>query len=365
MNGLYELPVAAAVAGPLLGIPGPFWLFTLLHWLTFTLHLIAMNLLFGGLLVFVAARRSPLRKLLFDTQTKLFPTLLATTITLGVAPLLFVQLIYGEYFYSASIVSAWNWFLIIPILLVTYYMLYFVALKHNLTEKTKIGLLIAAAVGFSYISLTFTMISDLVEKPNLWADLYRISTSGAGLNPDFHETVFRWLHILAGAIAVVGMAITLLPLHYHKVKGNRELLRFGSRIFMLGVVVAAVLGLVYLLVIDRMVLNRFLLSPGLHAIVAAIIFNIAAIFLIHKGMKSEHPNLKIWTAAGLVLAGVFCMVIGRHVLRLVYLEGRFDPAALAVAPQWSAFVVFVIALIAGLVTLWWILRLYAKARAAG
>ena len=364
MNGLYGLPAAAVAVGPSLGIPGPFWLFTLLHWLTFSLHLIAMNILFGGLLVFVAVRQSPLRRLLFDTETKLLPTLLAATITLGVAPLLFVQLVYGEYFYSAAIVSAWNWFSIIPVLLVTYYMLYFVALRHNLSDKVKINLLIAAAVGFAYISLTFTMISDLAEKPNLWAGLYRISTSGAGLNPDFHETIFRWLHILAGGLAVAGMAVTLLPLHYHKVKGNPDLLRFGSRIFMLGVLSAAIMGLVYLLVIERTVLNRFLLSPGLHAVGAAIVFNIAAIVLIHKGMKSERPHLEVWTAAGLVFAGLFCMIVGRHVLRLVYLQGRFDPAALEVSPQWSTFAVFVIVLIAGLVTLWWILRLYVKARTA-
>ena len=95
-----------ANTGPSLAVPGPYWLFTLLHWLTFALHLIAMNLLFGGLVILLISKKSPFRKLMFDTETRLFPTVMAATITLGVAPLLFVQVVYGKFFYTATILSA-------------------------------------------------------------------------------------------------------------------------------------------------------------------------------------------------------------------------------------------------------------------
>jgi len=359
------LIATAVAAGPSLAIPGPYWLFTLLHWLTFVLHLIAMNLLLGGLLVFLIAGSSPLRKLLFDAQTRLFPTLMAATITLGVAPLLFVQVIYGRLFYSASIVSAWNWFLIVPVLLVVYYLLYASALAQKLSPPTKLVLLVVAATGLVYISYTFTMISDLAEKPHLWGELYQASPQGLSLNPSYVETIFRWLHTLAGALAVAGIGIMYMALYHPKIRPNRQLLAFGGRIFMLGVIKAAVFGTVYLFTLDKPIFTAFLASPGLHAILSAIILNVVAVFLIYKAAGGgEQAHLKLWTAALLVLAALLCMVIGRHVLRLVYLNGYFNPADLATRPQWPVFGVFLAFFIIGLMAFFWMLRRYFSSRNA-
>lgn len=353
-----NLSAVMAVTGPQLSLPGPYWLFTILHWLTFSLHLIAMNVLFGGLLVLIIAGTSPLRKLLFETQVRLFPTAMAATITLGVAPLLFLQAVYGEYFYSATIVSAWNWYLIIPVVLVAYSLLYVASTKNGLADGARIRLLIPAVVGFVYVSYTFTMISDLGEKPQLWAGLYHSSPAGLSLNPSVLETIFRWLHIVAGALAVNGMAIQFFALYRGKVRGSLELLRFGGRIYMLGVVKATVLGLIYLFTLDSGVLNGFLRSPGVHAILGAIVLNIIALAFTYTAVTSPRPHLKVWVSAVLVFGGVFCMVMARHLLRLVYLGDRFDPAAIPITPQWSVFAVFVVCLAAGLATLFWMIRRY-------
>jgi H+/Cl- antiporter ClcA len=75
-------------------------------------------------------------------------------------------------------------------------------------------------------------------------------------------------------------------------------------------------------------------------------------------VKDEHPQLKIWTSVVLVFAGVFCMVIARHTLRLIYLEGHFDPSHLPINPQWSVFAMFLITFIIGLGILYWMIRKY-------
>ena len=168
---------------PTLTTPGPYWLFTFLQWLTFVLHLLAMNMLFGGLLLFVFGRNTPFRKQLFDTQIRLFPTVMAATITLGVAPLLFLQVLYGRFFYSATIVSAWNWFLIMPVVIIVYYLLYMVAMNKDLSGSIKQLLLLLAVAGLVYVSYTYTMITDLAEKPGLWAGLYKASPAGASVIP--------------------------------------------------------------------------------------------------------------------------------------------------------------------------------------
>ncbi len=337
-----------------------YWLFTVLHWLTFALHLVAMNILFGGVIILLLARSSSLRIHMFDTFTNMFPIVMAATITLGVAPLLFVQVIYGRFFYAASIVSAWNWWLIIPVVLVVYYLLYIVALKEDLTQKSRLILLAIAAVEFVYISYTLTMISDLAEKPGLWAGLYRSSPGGFSINPSFVETVFRWLHTIAGALAVSGLSIMFFGL-YHP-RGNRNLITFGGRMYMLGVIKAAPLGIIYIFTLDQPIFDLFLRSPGVHAIFGAIILNIFAVYVVYRALGEERPHWKIWTSAVLVFAGLFCMVIGRHILRLVYLKGYFDPSTLVIAPQWSVFAMFLISFLVGLGVLYWMLRKYFGSR---
>jgi len=350
--------MVASSGGPHLSIPGPYWLFTILQWLTFSLHLTAMNILFGGLLILLLARRGVFPQMMPDIMTRLLPTAMAATITLGVAPLLFVQVIYGGFFYSASIVSAMNWFLLIPVVLATYYLLYAAAMKLGLSSRTQMILLWAAAVGLIYVSYTLTMISDLAQKPDIWGGLYQSSPSGGSLNPSWGQTIFRWGHSIAGALAVAGVVIVLFALYHRRLAQNRDLMKFGVRMFLLGVIKATVLAIIYLFTLEGIIFKAFLVSPGLHAILAAILLNIVAAILLVKAPGSERPGRTAVSGAALVFGGVLMMVIARHYLRLVYLEGRFDPAALPAAMQWLPFLMFAVTLVVGLVVLFWMLRRY-------
>ncbi len=362
MNGFVIFPILATAGGPSMAIPGPYWLFTVLHWLTFSLHLIAMNILFGGVLLLLMFRSKTVREQLLPAMTKFFPTVMATTITLGVAPLLFLQVIYGRVFYAASIISGWNWFVLIPVVIVVYYLLYMVSMSKSMSTATSVKLLILAAIGFVYISFTFTMISDLAEKPEIWAGLYQSSPAGASFNPEFGETIFRWLHTIVGALAVAGIFTQLLSLYHSKLKGNDEIMKLGGRMFMHGVIIGSVFGLIYLFTLETAIIKNFLASPGLHALITGIVLNIVALILNFRAAKIEQPHMKIWTSAVMVFAGVFCMVVARHSLRLVFLKGHFDPSKLPTDPQWSIFALFLLLFTAGLVALYWMLRKFYMAR---
>ncbi|MDP2876135.1 MAG: hypothetical protein Q8O00_08130, partial [Holophaga sp.] len=70
-------------------LSAPLGLLTLLHLLTLTLHLLAMNILLGGLVIAViAAVKGRWEDLDLQRFAKLFPAAMAATVTLGVAPLL-------------------------------------------------------------------------------------------------------------------------------------------------------------------------------------------------------------------------------------------------------------------------------------
>jgi len=357
--------IILANTGPSLAIPGPYWLFTLLHWLTFALHLIAMNLLFGGLIILLISKNSPFRKLMFDTEIRLFPTVMAATITLGVAPLLFTQVIYGKFFYTATILSSWQWFLIIPVLLITYYLLYLVAMKKNISLSIKTNILWLALIGLIFISFTYTALSDLAEKPELWNNLYKAAPGGTSLNPDWMQIFFRWAHMAVGAMAVAGIGILIFSLYFPKVKDNPDLQRFGARIYLLGVIKAALFGLIYLFTIDTKILMEFLGSPGLHALLAGIIVNIGALIVLFKGLKNKTKTRQaiLW-GSGLVLGGLFCMVSARHYLRLIYLDKYFAPDKLTIGSQYSPLIMFLITFVIGLGVLWWMLKKYFKSPAA-
>ena len=88
-------------------LPAPLWLITLLHLVTLTLHFVAMGALFGGLGALLLTRvDAKWSRPAVASMVKLLPTLLALTVTLGVAPLLFLQLVYHRQVYAAAIVSA-------------------------------------------------------------------------------------------------------------------------------------------------------------------------------------------------------------------------------------------------------------------
>lgn len=87
-------------------LPAPLWLVTALHLVTLTLHFAAMNFLVGGLIVILFGRtRDKWSDPTVTKYFKLFPAAVAATVTLGVAPLLFVQLVYPRPLYAASITS--------------------------------------------------------------------------------------------------------------------------------------------------------------------------------------------------------------------------------------------------------------------
>jgi hypothetical protein len=87
-------------------LPGPLWLITTLHVHTLSLHFAAMNFVIGGILIVLVEKWNGRGdSLVVRRFITLFPSAMAATITLGVAPLLFLQLVCPRQMYSATIVS--------------------------------------------------------------------------------------------------------------------------------------------------------------------------------------------------------------------------------------------------------------------
>ena len=100
--------------------------FKLLLILTLFLHIILMNVMLGtGVIALVDHFRgkSDLDPLNREISRKL-PLAIAFTVNFGIAPLLFVQVLYGHFLYASSVLMANFWLFIIGLLITGYYMAY-------------------------------------------------------------------------------------------------------------------------------------------------------------------------------------------------------------------------------------------------
>ncbi len=103
------------------------------------------------------------------------PSMLSGAITAGVAPLLFLQILYQREFYTANLLLFHRWMSILPILIVGFYSLYLLRSKwlsrRSTGIKAGIGVLPFLCVAFIAYSWTENHLLSL-NKPEQWRAFY-------------------------------------------------------------------------------------------------------------------------------------------------------------------------------------------------
>jgi len=327
-------------------LSAPLWLVTLLHVVTLTLHFVAMNFIFGGTMVLLLSRlddkwqQSAVKK-----YVKLLPTVMAVTITFGVAPLLFLQSTYHRLVYSAAIVSGWFWLLIIVVAIIAYSFFYGSAFSIDKASGRLNSYLTVAVVGLLYISLAYSSIFALAERPDLMGAVYMSSQCGCAVNPDVGSYLFRWLHMIFGTLMVGGYFVGLLG------RDTPSVYDTGRRAYLVGIVTAMAAGLVYLFTLGDYLLP-FMRSLGIWTVTIGLLLSLGSLHFFFK---------KKFLPTGIMLfASMLLMVASRHVLRLVRLDGRWDPSTIPVQPQWSVFIVFFVCFLLTVALVAYLLHLYFK-----
>lgn len=192
-------------------IPAPWWVFALLGGVTFTVHIVLVDLIVGGTLFALAGRLlgegSAAARLSAPTE-KLLPTLVALTINVGVAPLLFTQVIYGQAYYASSVILGWTWMAVIPVLILAYYGTYvFVLNKDDRPAVATAGLAVSLAL-FAFIAFAFVSNFSLTQRPEAWSRYFG-SPSGS-LNLDDPTFFPRYLHMILAMVAVAALGSPLM-----------------------------------------------------------------------------------------------------------------------------------------------------------
>jgi hypothetical protein len=352
-----------------LPLPGPVWLFTALLLVVFTLHVVAMNSALGGgiwaLWNYLRGRHldHPFSRRLANELAGMLPTFLAFTVTLGVAALLFVQVLFGNFLYASSILIGALWLAVIPLAMVAYYGFYYFSYA---AEKGKgisgcvLAISVCVLLGIAFI---FVNNMTLMLSPGRWLAMYRAHPNGWNLNLADRSLIPRYLHIVNGAIAL--FSAILAHLGMRKMKADAE---YGRWIVQRSALVFAsctglqfLFGMWLLLAIPREIAMLLLRDPLTGTVFGlALISVISAMLLILLGSLAERPSNLVHAGFAMSLVTLFLMVCLRYLLRLAYLKPYVNLGALTVRPQVGVIVLFLFLFVGGLATVGYMLWLVAR-----
>lgn len=334
-------------------MPAPAWLMIVLEQLLFLLHILVINALLGSALIILYRWLSQKNDTEFvinnEPIAKKIPVMFALGINLGVAPLLFLQVTFGHLFYSSSVLMATYWILVIPFLILAYYGAYI----HYKKMGTSAGLakvaLLFLILFILYIGFMLVANNSLMEKPEVWTQ-YFDNRNGTILNLSDMTLYPRFLHFVFASIAVGGLFLSTIY-HFKKDADNREAkIKDGLKIFGIATAFQIVVGFWYLFslpeaqmmnLIGKDLLSSIILLIGIAVGIGALVFA----FLGNYKATWMH----------LLLTIVF-MVITRYLLRMMYLEDNFALSSLKLEPQWFVFFLFVIILLIGLYSVWYMIK---------
>jgi hypothetical protein len=251
-----------------LGYPWQTTFYLSLYVLTLLLHVIPMNYVLAGSTYWAvtacfakpgdaAAGRNPLSQLLRDWM----PFALGMAITAGVAPLLFVQILYKQSFYTANLLLFHRWMSILPVLILAFYLLYLRKAKgvDTWSLAIRVGIAVAAGACFLFVAWSWTENHLLSINQDSWTGQF-----ASGRLLFFHREQLPRL-----AVWYLGAFPTLVVLlgwqvHFHLRRNNpwpQSPIPRLTRMALVSLLATAIAALVYGLTLDANV-RRSLWSNG-------------------------------------------------------------------------------------------------------
>jgi hypothetical protein len=348
------------------GLPGPPWLFHFLLVLTFFLHLIFMNLTLGGtLMAFVANLRSGGRA--DDAQSILAKRLMGVNtyaislaITTGVAPLLFVQVLYQQFFYSGTILLGWIWFAMLVLLMTGYYAAY-------LFKAFRGGWLAVSALCFFIIAMIHVAVHLIHVQPDKWPSFDANALAVLG-DPTYWP---RLLHFVLAAITFAALVAAWWAVRRARagddVEVNTSIAKSAWRWALWATVLQIVDGFILLVVLPKEVLLGVMRGgiATLGPLTLSILLGIGLLVMLAKASNPvDNPGLVSGVLAALTLT-IAVMSITRHQVRVLYLEPLTSQFQATIVPQWGNFSLFALLLVVCLATVFYMVRRVLTSPAEG
>jgi hypothetical protein len=324
-----------------LGLPVPVWLLFGLKVFGFFLHLVFMNLWLAGLptALFLLRSKPAIAERLFHA----LPFFFAFGINAGIVPLLFLQTIYPQFFYPATILQAWFWFSVIPLLLIAYYAVYLASFG-----KCRVAAALTATLLVYMIGVMFSSALSLTATPQAWPKIF-MDSAQAGAVHGFY--LYLNLEVILRFLLVVGMAFGTLAAYFVVIAewfaAENTKLELGKMVvlYFIGAALYAVAGVVY----ASMILPK-LPQPWFAAAGASLL---AGVFL--AGIYWKKPRCSI--AVAFVVAQLTVLLanaIARQSVQGSELMKWYDPDKAPVRGEWGSFALFLAMFLSAIAIISWI-----------
>lgn len=368
-----------------IGLPAaPGWMVFFML-LTLVLHFIFMNFVLGGNLIalglntaalFGSRRANPIATAIYQAM----PPAISMAITMGVAPLLFVQVLYGPYFYSANVLLGLSWFSFVVVLMAVFYLTYWLTYRGSSVLRKQIGawdnkpgrrfaVSLLVCGGFLWIAWILTSNHELSIQPELWGRNGQWQTPRVLVESD--TMIFRFLHDIVGMTAIAGIWVAAIGWwRYKRIEQDQEvhvgMIRLGLILAAIITVVQLAVGIIFFLNLGEPIWKQLMGFKSAFGAVWTMVLLAAITLPMVLGMAAMKPQrFKLFAlAAGLATLVLSGMLIGREQVRRLFIErpagGEFTLDKWAVYPQTFNMIIFLLVLVAGLATvalmLWWIIQ---------
>jgi hypothetical protein len=327
-----------------LGLAVPVWLLLALKVFGFFLHLLFMNLWVAGLPVALLLLRS--KPAIAERLFHALPFFMAFGINAGIVPLLFLQALYPQFFYPATILQAWFWFAVIPLLLAAYYAVYLASYG-----KFRVAAALTATVLIDLIGLMFSSAMTLTANPQEWPAIFMDSNQGGAAHGFY---VFLRPEVLLRFLLVVGMAFGTLAAYFAAVAewfaksvSEKQELRSLVRLYWLGAAIYAGAAVVYRpSIIDD--LSPFWFSTLAGTLVVGVLLSVSYWRVPHRAKAAA-----LITAQLLVLGA---NSIARQWVQVSEIMKWYDPYQSPVRGEWGSFAFFIAILLLAVILMSWIVK---------
>src|SRR4051812_41547156 len=299
---------------PFTGETPALWL--LLYLLTFALHAVFVSYVLAGSAYALIAKDG-----IAERVRDRLPFMLGCGITAGVAPLLFIQLIYQRRFYTANLLMGPRWGAVVPALIVGFYALYLAKATGNLRIR-RLALAIGTAC-FLFVAWSWTELDQLMQAEPVWREMYAAGQRIYGA-ASIYPRLLLWLGAMLTLFAIVAA---------HWAAGGER-----KRLALLGLAGRAVSVVAALLLVAAGGAVHGDAHGWLYLLIGALAIEAAGwVWMVRV---PDGAAISLVTGAG--AAALVCATVVREAPRLALLE-----APRAAAVEASGFAVFALTAIVG------------------
>lgn len=300
-------------------LPAPWWVLKVLLICTFWIHLILINIVIGltVLATVKAWRTEPGVEYPMKRDITIVPSILALAVNFGVAPFLFIQLAYGSFIYSSSVIMA-VWWISVPVLVIfCYYALYLAKSGQPYSLNARRFFLTTVTILLFTIAFILTNNTSMMLRPDHWFEWFA-KPGGTVLNWKEPTLIPRYLHMLTASVAIGALFMAARARwNIRSGKGDKneeeKSVSRGLHWFFWASLVQAALGILFLFLLPSGVFWLFLGKDML----ATSALGLAILGLIGALVMSWSKRVAL--CAAFTAGTVFIMICIRDMVRVAML----------------------------------------------